>query len=242
MFPYNPPLQSQLSRLIPAVLMIQAVILDYDGTLVSFDREKAFEAALEPLELDPPAVSANLAELDRKRATSGAYSRRALLARVAPGLEEEALQRAEAAFWQRVMETTRPAPGALDLLRHCRENSLPLGLLTDWDGAPGLKQARLEASGLLSWFDAVVIAGETVAARKPRLEPFLEMCSRLNTRPENAIMVGDKVESDLVPARDLGMAAVWIPGEYPGVWSPHVSQLGEVILLLETSPETTGNE
>lgn len=212
--------------------MIRAVILDYDGTLVTFDREKALGAALEAVGKTSTISAARLGALDRERALRGACSRRALLQGALPGLGEEEIRRGEAAFWQGVTDTTRPTPGALALIRHCREAGLGLGLLTDWDGAPGLKSTRLEASGLVPHFDAVVIAGETLAARKPAPEAFRAICGRLKVPPEEAMMIGDKVEADLVPARNLGLTAVWFRGEYPGQWSPRISDLREVIALL----------
>jgi len=212
--------------------MIRAVILDYDGTLVTFDREKALGAALEATGKTASISTARLGALDRERALRGACSRRGLLEEALPELGEEEIRRGEAAFWQSIKDTTRPAPGALALVRHCREAGLGLGLLTDWDGAPGLKASRLEASGLVPHFDAVVIGGETLAARKPAPEAFRAICERLNVLPGEAMMIGDKVEADLLPARDLGLTAVWFQGEYPGRWSPRISDLGEVIPLL----------
>ena len=55
--------------------MIRAVLLDYDGTLITFDREAAFAAALGP---QPDAatragLARRLAEEDRYRALQGCH-------------------------------------------------------------------------------------------------------------------------------------------------------------------------
>jgi HAD superfamily hydrolase (TIGR01509 family) len=209
--------------------MTRAILLDYDGTLVSFDREAAFRAALDALGVKAGALAPRLAAEDRRRAGRGDHARAALFASHFPDVDPE---HAKAAFWHGVMASTRPNPGARTLIDHCRGHGLGLGLLTDWDGAPGLKARRLAADDLVRAFDAVVIAGETVLERKPDPAPFINLCTRLGVAARDAVMVGDKVEIDLEPARALGMTAIWFRGEYTGVWSPAITDLEEVIALL----------
>jgi len=209
--------------------MTLAVLLDYDGTLVSFDREAAFLTALDALGVSAGPLASRLAAEDRRRAGRGDHARAALFASHFPDVDPE---HAKAAFWHGVMASTRPNPGARTLIDHCRRRGLGLGLLTDWDGAPGLKARRLAADDLVRAFDAVVIGGETVLERKPDPAPFTNLCVRLGITPRDAVMVGDKVEMDLEPARALGMTAIWFRGEYSGAWSPAITDLAEVIAHL----------
>ena len=57
-------------------------------------------------------------------------------------------------------------------------------------------------------FDAVVTVDDT-GERKPSPAPFREVLRRLDTAPENALMVGDWAERDVVGGRSLGMKTVF---------------------------------
>lgn len=51
---------------------------------------------------------------------------------------------------------------------------------------------------------------EAVVAGKPSLIHFKTVLSHFGVDPEDAVMVGDTVESDLVPAKELGMTTVLV--------------------------------
>ena len=55
----------------------------------------------------------------------------------------------------------------------------------------------------------VVITFEDTNKRKPDPEPFKKALHRLNIEPEEAMMVGDWVERDIVGAKSLGMKTVF---------------------------------
>ncbi len=77
-----------------------------------------------------------------------------------------------------------------------------MGVLSD---AP-TKEAwlRLAYLNFHQIFDVVVTFDDT-GKRKPNQEPFRLLLSRLNVAPEEAIMVGDWVERDIVGAAAVGM-------------------------------------
>lgn len=196
-----------------------ALLLDFDGTVIVFDRRAAFAHARP--DADAPTLDA-LARMDREHALAGRYDRAALLGDTA----------CEHRFWDGIVAHTRPMPGAIRLLDHCRDASIPVALVTDTDGDGRDKRARVAASGLADRFDAIVIAGETVPERKPDTAPFAHALDRLGARATHSVMVGDKVDADARPAAALGMRAIWLRGEYPGEWTPAVDSLDEVIAHL----------
>lgn len=75
--------------------------------------------------------------------------------------------------------------------------------------------------------------------RKPEPEIYLAACRRLGVRPEDAIMVGDNLEADVIGALKIGMHAALIdrPGEISeeavpeGV--PILRELDEIVTILE---------
>ena len=88
--------------------------------------------------------------------------------------------------------------------------SCRLGLLTN--GAPDLQRAKLEGSGLGIFFDTIVISGE-VGFGKPDPRIFKLALARLDTKPEAAVMVGNSLKSDMSPAMEIGMMAIWVNRE-----------------------------
>ena len=51
---------------------------------------------------------------------------------------------------------------------------------------------------------------ETTGAAKPDLKAFLAVLAKMKVDPEEAVMVGDSVENDILPAKELGMKPVLI--------------------------------
>lgn len=73
---------------------------------------------------------------------------------------------------------------------------------------PGTKD-RLQALGILRYIDLVVASAEEGAA-KPDLKIFEIALERAKCMPQNAVMVGDRLDNDIAPAKTLGMHTVWI--------------------------------
>lgn len=70
-------------------------------------------------------------------------------------------------------------------------------------------EERLEKLGLLKHIDLVIASAEEGVA-KPDLRIFQIALDRANCKPEEAIMVGDRLDNDIIPANKIGMTTVWI--------------------------------
>ena len=70
-------------------------------------------------------------------------------------------------------------------------------------------EQRLEKLGLLKYIDLVVASAEEGVA-KSDLRIFQIALDRSNCKPEEAIMVGDRIDNDIIPANKIGMITVWI--------------------------------
>lgn len=80
--------------------------------------------------------------------------------------------------------------------------NLKLGLVSD---APRMSVwTRLVSLGLDAFFEAVVSTDDT-GKKKPDPAPFLRVLEKLNVKPEEAVMVGDWAERDMVGAKAIGM-------------------------------------
>ena len=65
----------------------------------------------------------------------------------------------------------------------------------------------MDKLGLLKYINLVIASAEEGVA-KPDLRLFQIALDRANCKPEEAIMVGDRLDNDIVPANKIGMKTV----------------------------------
>ena len=70
-------------------------------------------------------------------------------------------------------------------------------------------EERLERFGIRKYIDIVVASAEEGVA-KPDRRIFEIALTRAGCMPEEAAMVGDRLDNDIVPANELGMYTIWI--------------------------------
>lgn len=94
-----------------------------------------------------------------------------------------------------------------EVLDRLRER-YPLLLLTN--GSPSLQQEKLDGvPGIASYFDHIVISGNHDHG-KPNRSLFEHALGLLGLKPEETIMVGDKLTTDIIGAIQMGMHNAWI--------------------------------
>ncbi|HYJ61898.1 MAG TPA: HAD family hydrolase [Actinomycetota bacterium] len=124
------------------------------------------------------------------------------------------------------------APNLEPCLRALRDAGLRLGIVCDVGLTAGVVlRERLEAFGLLSYFDAWSFSDET-GWFKPAAESFWPALSGLGVEPGDAAHVGDNDRTDIAGALDLGMVAVhylglrhaadWLDEPVPSPRADHV--------------------
>ncbi len=72
----------------------------------------------------------------------------------------------------------------------------------------GTKQ-RLEKWGILNYIDLVVASAEEGVA-KPNPDIFRIALSKAQCDAQSAVMIGDRIDNDIVPAKAVGMRTIWI--------------------------------
>ncbi len=118
----------------------------------------------------------------------------------------------------------RPLPGAAELLERLDSAGVRMALLTN--GPDDMQRAALKALGFERRFRTVLVSGDRdVAARKPAPRIFALACTALEVTPEEAVMVGDDLDADVLGALDFGMAAVQV-GAAPGAEATDAVQAG----------------
>lgn len=76
---------------------------------------------------------------------------------------------------------------------------------------------RLEQHGILKYIDLVVASAEE-GVSKPDRRIFEIALQRAGCRPESAVMIGDRIDNDIVPAKKMGMKTVWIKQGFGKYW------------------------
>lgn len=95
-------------------------------------------------------------------------------------------------------------PGIGELLAALHERGVPLGLVAN---QPADALARMDAAGIARYFSHRDVSG-THGFRKPDVRVFLHASEHLGVTPERCIVVGDRIDNDVAPARTLGMRTV----------------------------------
>lgn len=147
------------------------------------------------------------------------------------GLAASLQQELEAHFWAVYDDFCTLPDDARETLETLRIRGKKLGIVTN--GRTNRQHAKIDALGIRSLFDAIVVS-EEVGFRKPDPQIFrcaLELCS---ASPEQAIHVGDHPDADIEGAVNAGLQAVWKAVPYwelklSGV--PKIDRLGDVLRL-----------
>ncbi|KAG9484199.1 hypothetical protein GDO78_009879 [Eleutherodactylus coqui] len=86
--------------------------------------------------------------------------------------------------------------------------SANLVLLTN--GNRQVQREKIEACGVSPYFDAVVVGGEH-AEEKPAPSIFFHCCDLVQVKPEDCVMVGDNLETDILGGLNAGLkATIWL--------------------------------
>lgn len=99
-----------------------------------------------------------------------------------------------------------PYPNAEDILRYLRRKGYKLGIIANQSAGTA---ERLRAWGLLKYIDVVAASAELGVA-KPDRAIFDKAFELAGCTAKEAVMIGDRLDNDIRPAKKLGMKTVWI--------------------------------
>jgi HAD superfamily hydrolase (TIGR01549 family) len=123
-------------------------------------------------------------------------------------LSDEALL---AAWFEPFGEAIPALPGAREALDRLRRMGPALGLVSNVPLPGSLYRRVLERHRLLAPFDALRFSHDA-GVRKPCPEMLLQVLEELGTPPEEAVMVGDRRDSDIAAGRAAGTVTVLLGG------------------------------
>ena len=113
-------------------------------------------------------------------------------------------------------EDEKPYPEAEQVLKYLSEKGYKTGIIANQSAGTA---ERLESWGLLKYIDVVMASAEEGVA-KPDREIFLRALKRAECSPENSVMIGDRFDNDIVPAKEIGMKTIWVKQGMAAYGSP----------------------
>jgi putative hydrolase of the HAD superfamily len=193
--------------------MIKAVIFDFDNTLMDFMRMKkaAVDTAVDAM------IDAGLP-----------YKKEEMIAKIYKGYSVEGIedqQIFDKVLFQEfgkidykilgagIIGYRRGKEGTLSLYPHVQitlmglaRMGIRMGVVSDAPRIP--VWLRICGLGLQHYFDVVVTYDDS-GVKKPNEKPFLMALKQLRVKPQEAIMIGDWAERDMVGAKRAGLKSVF---------------------------------
>lgn len=126
-------------------------------------------------------------------------------------------------------------PGALEAVKSLKGK---YRLYLASNGTASVQHGRLESAGLYPYFDDIFISQE-MGADKPSRAYFDRCFARIpDFQPDQAVMVGDSLTSDMAGGRNAGLRTVWVNPGHAVCLGPRPDYEIESIAQLEELLET----
>ena len=194
---------------------VKAILFDADNTLFPI-RELAKECDFEAFKLFEDegadhkqvllafyATIEKLRSLDDPEKRFRTYSYNLIAKKF--GIKQQVAIDAERKFRELMLSKIAPYPAARRFIEKLQKNySVKLAVVTCAEREWALE--KLEAAGLMDFFEVIVTTSET-KKMKPHSSYYTLACKQLKVRPQDCVMIGDSEAHDLEPARKLGMHA-----------------------------------
>jgi polyol permease family/HAD superfamily hydrolase (TIGR01509 family) len=211
---HTPAMQSDLGE-----TDIDLVLFDLGGTI--YDDETYTRALLRAVrQINPGTKEEDFwAVYDGERGRSAGSLRTAIANRFVPGADRAKLVALAKRYWEYPVSSlypdVKPTLTALAL-------KFKLGLVAN-SGEAALQALRRD--GLDDLFDVVVLA-DVVGIEKPNDKIFQYALDKAGIPASRAVHVGNRLDSDIRPAKRLGLRTIWIlRGDAPP--APTLEQLAE---------------
>lgn len=243
------PLDPKLSLVMRIVLsVIRGIIFDGDDTLWLTEhlydeararaRDLVERAGLDGEAWEHAQREFDLANVEHYGHDPVRFPTSALQALAKFGCNDAELRDRVADAARSVFRATAPLRNdSVETLRSLRGRGVRLALLTKGD--PEVQQRRIDASGLRSFFDVVMVVSSK------RTDDFEVAARQLDLCPDEVLSVGNSIRSDIAPSVAAGMTAVWIPAyvwEYehsPQIPHPDIYRIETLSELLDLIEEVS---
>ncbi|AMM54521.1 TIGR02253 family HAD-type hydrolase [Pyrococcus kukulkanii] len=199
--------------------MIKVIFFDLDDTLADTSRlaEMARKNAIENmirhgLPVDFDTAYSELMELIKEYGSNFPHHFDYLLRRLDIPYDPKLVAAGVIAYHNTKFAYLREVPGARRVLIRLRELGYRLGIITD--GNPIKQWEKILRLEMDDFFEHVIIS-DFEGVKKPHPKIFRKALKAFNVKPNEAMMVGDRLYSDIYGAKNVGMKTVWFKyGKY----------------------------
>ena len=129
-------------------------------------------------------------------------------------LQQEYLKVENEKYWQTILDdlyerTKTMTAQSREVLLQLKDHGLPMVLVSNFYGNMHTVLHEFGFDGLFH----KVIESAVVGIRKPDPRIFLLGVEALGLKPEEATVVGDSLDKDIMPAHEAGCQTIWLRGE-----------------------------
>lgn len=110
-------------------------------------------------------------------------------------------------FWHASV-TYSPEPGIGDVLHYLIDGGIPCGIISNSMFSGAVLETELNKHGSRSMFDFLLSSAD-YGIRKPHPLLFELALHRLGLKSQSVWFVGDKLETDIAGAKQVGLYAIW---------------------------------
>lgn len=112
-------------------------------------------------------------------------------------------------------ELEEPYSGSENLLKTLRDK-YKIGIIANQSAGT---EERLKKYGFSGYIDLCLSSAE-IGVSKPDIRIFQMALEKCNCSPEKSVMIGDRLDNDIYPAKKMGMRTIWIKQGFGGVQMP----------------------
>lgn len=209
--------------------MFRVVFFDLGNTLIYFDGDwdEVFDLATLSLgqnlnfygvDIEPKVLAAEFnervkiyyikREIDLIEHTTEFVLRDMLEAVGHRNITDDLVRAGLGAFYSTFQPHWNVEPDAIPTLTSLKAMGCRLGLISNAGDIQDV-HTLVDRAGLQPYFDRIWVSA-TVGVRKPHPRIFEIAMDSMNTRPKEAVMVGDTLNADILGANNVGMASIWI--------------------------------
>lgn len=96
-------------------------------------------------------------------------------------------------------------------------------------------EQRLKEMGIHTYFEVIMSSAEE-RLEKPNPRFFLRALKKASIKPERAIMIGDRLDNDILPSMNLGFKTIWLRKSYGALGNPNLLPK-RIDLIIDTLEE-----
>ena len=198
--------------------MLKAVLFDLDNTLIRFGEREFFEAYIPRIstvfsDLMPPEtlitkllLSTQMLVNNNGQMSNAEY----FMSSFSQGYEgyKEEIWKRFIKFYEtefdRFQALVSVTPGVREVFVKLKQTGVKLVIASNPIWPQIVQMKRLSWAGLGDWNFELVTHIENMSYCKPHIEYYLEICQKINEKPDGCLMVGNDPVNDLVVAK-IGM-------------------------------------